>query len=45
MSRIGKLPVSIPADVKVTLDGAVITFVKGATTHVLDTRGNCGVSI
>lgn len=43
MSRIGKLPVSIPADVNVTLDGAVITFVKGDTTHTLDTRGNCGV--
>ncbi|MFH0708602.1 MAG: 50S ribosomal protein L6 [Pseudomonadota bacterium] len=44
MSRIGKLPVSIPADVNVTLDGAVITFVKGDTTHTLDTRGNCGVA-
>ncbi|HEX5710295.1 MAG TPA: 50S ribosomal protein L6 [Sulfuricurvum sp.] len=44
MSRIGKLPVSIPADVKVTLDGTVITFVKGGVTHVLDTRGNCGVT-
>jgi len=45
MSRIGKLPVSIPADVNVTLDGAVITFVKGDTTHTLDTRGNCGVAL
>jgi len=44
MSRIGKLPVSIPADVNVTLDGAVITFTKGATSHVLDTRGNCGIT-
>ncbi len=43
MSRIGKLPISIPSDVKATVDGAVITFVKGATTQVLDTRGNCGV--
>ncbi|MDD2828162.1 MAG: 50S ribosomal protein L6 [Sulfuricurvum sp.] len=44
MSRIGKLPLVIPADVTVTLDGAVITFVKGSTTQVLDTRGNCGVT-
>jgi large subunit ribosomal protein L6 len=43
MSRIGKLPISIPSDVKATVDGAVITFVKGSTTQVLDTRGNCGV--
>jgi len=45
MSRIGKLPVSIPADVKVTLENGVITFVKGATTHTLDTRGNCVVTL
>lgn len=44
MSRIGKLPISIPSDVKVTVDGSVITFVKGSTTQVLDTRGNCGVT-
>lgn len=43
MSRIGKLPLVIPAGVQVTLDGAVITFAKGSTTQVLDTRGNCGV--
>ncbi|MDQ1299159.1 MAG: large subunit ribosomal protein [Campylobacterota bacterium] len=41
MSRIGKLPVSIPADVKVTIDGAVISFAKGALTHTLDTKENC----
>ena len=43
MSRIGKLPISIPADVKATLDGTVLTFSKGATTQTLDTLGNCGV--
>ena len=43
MSRIGKLPISVPTDVKVTLDGTVLTFVKGATTQTLDTLGNCGV--
>ncbi len=43
MSRIGKLPLSIPADVSVTVDAGVLTFKKGATTQVLDTRGNCAV--
>ncbi|MDD5158808.1 MAG: 50S ribosomal protein L6 [Sulfuricurvum sp.] len=43
MSRIGKLPISVPTDVNVTLDGTVLTFVKGATTQTLDTLGNCGV--
>lgn len=41
MSRIGKLPVSIPADVKVSIDGAVISFAKGAVTQTLDTKENC----
>lgn len=45
MSRIGKLPISIPSDVKATLEGTVITFVKGSTTQVLDTRGNCGIAL
>lgn len=43
MSRIGKLPISVPTDVQVTLDGTVLTFAKGATTQTLDTLGNCGV--
>lgn len=41
MSRIGKLPISIPSDVKVTVQDTVITFAKGNVTQVLDTRGNC----
>ncbi|MGD9970876.1 MAG: 50S ribosomal protein L6 [Sulfuricurvum sp.] len=45
MSRIGKNPISIPNDVKVTVEGSVITFTKGSTTQVLDTRGNCGVKL
>lgn len=44
MSRIGKNPISIPNDVKVSIDGTVITFSKGNMTQVLDTCGNCGVS-
>lgn len=43
MSRIGKLPLSIPADVSVAIDAGVLTFKKGAVTQVLDTRGNCAV--
>jgi len=43
MSRIGKLPISIPTDINATLDGTVLTFTKGATTQTLDTLGNCGV--
>ena len=43
MSRIGKLPISIQAEIKATLDGTVLTFAKGATTQTLDTLGNCGV--
>ncbi len=43
MSRIGKLPISVPTDVKVTLDGTVLTFAKGSTAQTLDTLGNCGV--
>jgi large subunit ribosomal protein L6 len=45
MSRIGKLPISIPSDIKATLEGTVLTFVKGSTTQVLDTLGNCGVAL
>jgi len=45
MSRIGKNPISVPNDLKVSVDGTVITFTKGNTTQVLDTRGNCGVKL
>ena len=45
MSRIGKNPVEIPADVKVTADGNVITFAKGNKSLALDTKGNVEFSI
>lgn len=45
MSRIGKNPVSVPADVKVSIEGTVITMSKGSNTLTLDTRGNCGVTM
>ncbi len=40
MSRIGKLPISIPEGIDVKIDGDVITFSKGKLTQVLDTKGN-----
>ena len=45
MSRIGKKPVSIPSEVKVTVDGTVITFEKGKNSRTLDTKGNVGISL
>ncbi len=40
MSRIGKLPVNFASDIKVSVNGDVITFVKGKNTMDLDTKGN-----
>jgi len=45
MSRIGKKPVEFPADIKVTVDGPIVTFVKGKDTRTLDTKGNVGIAI
>jgi large subunit ribosomal protein L6 len=45
MSRIGKQPVECPADIKVAVDGTVITFTKGKDTRTLDTKGNVGISL
>lgn len=45
MSRIGKLPVEAPADVKISVDGDVISFEKGKETRTLDTKGNVGIAI
>ncbi len=45
MSRIGKKPISIPSDVKVSVDGAVVTFTKGKNSRTLDTKGNVGISL
>ncbi|MEA2111241.1 MAG: 50S ribosomal protein L6 [Campylobacterota bacterium] len=44
MSRIGKKPVSIPSEIKVSIDGAIVTFEKGKNKCELDTKGNVGVS-
>jgi len=40
MSRIGKNPVEVPAEIKVSVDGPIVTFVKGKDTRTLDTKGN-----
>jgi len=45
MSRIGKLPVEFTADIKVTVDGNVITFTKGKTSMDLDTKGNVSFNL
>jgi large subunit ribosomal protein L6 len=45
MSRIGKKPIEVPADVKVSVDGDIISFVKGNNTRTLDTKGNVGINV
>lgn len=45
MSRIGKLPVEFASDIKVSVDGNVITFAKGKNSIDLDTKGNVGFNL
>ncbi len=45
MSRIGKNPIEVPAEIKVSVDGAIVTFVKGNVTRTLDTMGNVVVEL
>ena len=45
MSRIGKKPIEAPADVKISVDGDIISFVKGSNTRTLDTRGFVGINV
>ena len=45
MSRIGKLPVDFGADIKVSSNGDIITFVKGKNSVDLDTKGNVDFAI
>jgi large subunit ribosomal protein L6 len=45
MSRIGKNPVAIPAEVNVSVDGNVIVFKKGSVQKELDTKGNVEVKV
>lgn len=36
MSRIGKLPIKVPSDIKVSIDGTIITLTKGQETKTYD---------
>jgi large subunit ribosomal protein L6 len=45
MSRIGKKPVEFASDINVSVNGDVVTFVKGKNSVDLDTKGNVGVSV
>ena len=43
MSRVGKKPVVIPADMKVEVNGKLITFSRGKKSATLDTQDNVSV--
>ena len=45
MSRIGKLPVQIASDIKVSAEENVITFAKGSNSVDLDTKGNVAFNL
>lgn len=45
MSRIGKQPVVVPAEINVSLEGAVVVFKKGSVQKELDTKGNVDVKV
>jgi large subunit ribosomal protein L6 len=45
MSRVGKQPIECPADLKVSVDGTVITFEKGKNKRTLDTLGNVVIAL
>lgn len=45
MSRIGKLPVTFPKDINVSVDGDVVVFKKGNVQKDLNTKGNVDVKI
>ena len=45
MSRIGKKPIEAPADIKISIDGPIVTFEKGKNKRELDTKGNVRISL
>ncbi|MEA1916236.1 MAG: 50S ribosomal protein L6 [Campylobacterota bacterium] len=45
MSRIGKNPVTVPADINVSVENGVISFNKAKMSEVVDTKGNVNVSL
>ena len=36
MSRVGKLPIKVPGDIKVNIDGTVLTLTKGSEVKTYD---------
>jgi len=45
MSRIGKKIIEAPAAVKISVDGAIISFESGKNKAQLDTKGNVGINL
>ena len=45
MSRIGKQPVAVPAEINVSVEGSVVVFKKGSVQKDLDTKGNVNVEV
>ena len=45
MSRIGKKIIDAPAAVKMSVDGAIISFEAGKNKTTLDTKGNVGINL
>ncbi len=45
MSRIGKLPIAIPAGVEVSVNGSVVVIKKGSNVVELDTHNRVGIDV
>lgn len=45
MSRIGKLPIAIPAGVEVSVNGSVVVIKKGAQVVEVDTHNRVGIDV
>ena len=45
MSRIGKLPIAIPAGIEVVANGTVVVVKKGSKVVELDTHGRVGIDV
>ena len=45
MSRIGKLPIAIPAGIEVVANGTVVVIKKGSKIVELDTHGRVGIDV
>ncbi|MBI3874142.1 MAG: 50S ribosomal protein L6, partial [Arcobacter sp.] len=45
MSRIGKLPIAIPAGIEVSVNGSVVVIKKGSKVVELDTHNRVGIEV